>query len=66
MTTHDYAGCQLEACALCDAYGDGYTHGKDNARFEVYTIIDAPHAPDCGCEPCRVIRRVRHGFLGAD
>ena len=28
--TYDYAGCQNPICALCDAYGDGYTAGKEN------------------------------------
>ena len=34
-STHDYAGCQNPICALCDAYGDGYTAGKEAAYFEV-------------------------------
>ena len=27
--THDYAACQDPICALCEAYGDGYTAGKE-------------------------------------
>ena len=27
--THDYAACKDPICALCDAYGDGYTAGKE-------------------------------------
>ena len=29
MSNHDYAGCKDLACPLCDAYGNGYSAGKD-------------------------------------
>ena len=51
-TTHDYAGCQNPICALCDAYGDGYTAGKEMAYFEVRNWHPQQHAPSCGCNPC--------------
>ena len=50
--THDYAGCQNPICALCDAYGDGYTAGKKMAYFEVRNWHPQQHAPSCGCNPC--------------
>ena len=34
---HNYAGCQDPICVLCEAYGDGYTAGKEKAYFEVRT-----------------------------
>ena len=33
--THDYAACQDLSCVRCDAYGDGYSAGKEMAYFEV-------------------------------
>ena len=27
--THNYLACQDPICALCDAYGDGYSAGKE-------------------------------------
>ena len=32
--SHDYAACQDPICPLCEAYGDGYTAGKEKAYFE--------------------------------
>ena len=32
---HEYASCQSALCALCDAYGDGYTAGKGKANWEL-------------------------------
>ena len=50
--THDYAGCQEPACALCGAYGDGYAAGKAGWA----TDRGGDHIRDCqgaGCEaPC--------------
>ena len=43
--THNYAGCQEPVCALCDAYGDGYTAGKEMAYFEVRNWHPQQHAP---------------------
>ena len=40
MSSHDYAGCQDQDCALCDAYGDGYAAGKDKARWELGQSYD--------------------------
>ena len=61
--THNYAGCQEPACALCDAYDDGYAAGKDKARWEGGGYLDREgHIRDCqgagcgatcGC-PCHV------------
>ena len=41
--THDYAACQDPICALCEAYGDGYTAGKEKAYFEVRTWQSEPN-----------------------
>ena len=30
--THDYAACQDLSCVRCDAYGDGYSAGKETRR----------------------------------
>ena len=49
--THDYAACQDPICSLCEAYGDGYTAGKEKAYFEVRTWHPKEHAPSCGCNP---------------
>ena len=61
--SHDYTGCQEPACALCDAYDDGYAAGKDKARWEGGGYLDRKgHIRDCqgagcgatcGC-PCHV------------
>ena len=56
--THDYAGCRDPICALCEAYGDGYTAGKEKAYFEVRTWHPKEHAPSCGCNPCMAARSV--------
>ena len=32
---HDYAACQDVSCIRCEAYGDGYSVGKETAYFEV-------------------------------
>ena len=37
-STHDYAACQDPICALREAYGDGYTTGKEMAYFEVRNL----------------------------
>ena len=54
---HDYAGCQSLACALCDAYGDGYSRGKASAVFEILNV-GTDHLSGCGCTPCKVRRRL--------
>ena len=56
--THDYAACQDPICPLCEAYGDGYTAGKEKAYFEVRTWHPKEHAPSCGCNPCMAARSV--------
>ena len=56
--THDYAGCQAPVCALCDAYGDGYSAGKEKAYFDVRNWHPRQHAPSCGCNPCMAARSV--------
>ena len=65
-TTHDYAACQAPICALCDAYGDGYTAGKEMAYFEVRNWHPQQHAPTCGCNPCITARSVIEKARGAD
>ena len=46
--------------ALCDAYGDGYSAGKETAYFEVRNWHPQQHAPSCGCltDPCIAARSV--------
>ena len=49
MSSHNYAGCQDQACALCAAYGDGYAAGKGGWS----TDRGGDHIRDCqgaGCE----------------
>ena len=49
MSSHNYAGCQDQACALCAAYGDGYAAGKEGWA----TDRGGDHIRDCqgaGCE----------------
>ena len=56
--THDYAACHDLSCVRCDAYGDGYSAGKEKAYFEVRNWSPTDHAPSCGCTPCIVARSV--------
>ena len=65
-TTHDYAGCRIQVCGLCDAYSDGYSHGKDKAFFEIRAVPDAGHAQDCGCRPCNAVRDSVRAMVGLD
>ena len=52
--------CERDNCSLCDAYGAGYNRGKLAAFGEVRARLrDDTHAPDCGCEPCLLIRTAR-------
>ena len=62
--THNYAACQDPICALCDAYGDGYTAGKKMAYFEVRNWHPQQHAPSCGCNPCIAARSVMNKVTG--
>ena len=55
---HDYAACQDLSCVRCDAYGDGYSAGKETAYFEVRNWHPKQHAPSCGCNPCIAARSV--------
>ena len=56
---HNYAGCAVEPCGTCAAYGDGYSDGKDKAYFEIDVALDeANHAAGCGCRPCATVRAV--------
>ena len=57
--SHDPAGCPRSYCPECDAYGDGYIAGKTKAFSEVSAaVLHGGHAPDCGCQPCRVVAAV--------
>ena len=55
---HEYAGCEDLACELCDAYGDGYSAGKDKLEDELRSRLKTRHAAGCGCRPCKLIRAV--------
>ena len=59
--THEVAGCQIEGCDLCAAYGQGYAAGKDAAYSEVMGVLFVGHARGCGCAPCTVVRKVHVG-----
>ena len=57
MSNHNYADCQDQACALCDAYAQG----KDRALFEC--AVAACHirtTPECECSPCTALRYAIH------
>ena len=54
---HDPADCELAVCDRCDAYGNGYSAGKDAAYFAISTWELGAHASDCGCRPCLAIRQ---------
>ena len=56
--THDFAGCTDLACELCDAYGDGYSAGKDKLEHELRARLQTRHAAGCGCRPCVLVRAV--------
>ena len=59
--TH-YDTCTDPLCVRCEAYGDGYTAGKDKSYFEIEARIAEgleAHATLCGCRPCVVIRAVQ-------
>ena len=57
--THDPATCSRSYCPECDAYGDGYSAGTNKAFSEVSTAVQhGGHAPDCGCQPRRVVAAV--------
>ena len=62
--THDYATCQDLSCVRCDAYGDGYSAGKETAYFEVRNWHPKEHAPSCGCNACMAARSVIEKLTG--
>ena len=64
--SHNYAACQDPICPLCEAYGDGYTVGKEKAYFEVRSWHPKEHAPSCGCNPCMAARSVIEKIVDAD
>ena len=59
MSSHDYTGCQDQACDLCTAHGAG----KAKALFEC--AIAACHmaaTPECRCSPCTALRYAIHSM----
>ena len=65
--THNYSRCPYEVCALCDAYGDGYSRGKDKALFEcALAVIHWQSNPDCHCSACTALRSVPLPTYGDD
>ena len=57
--SHNYSGCQYEVCALCDAYGDGYSNGKDKSLFEcALAVIHWQSNPGCRCSACSALKSV--------
>ena len=53
-----YDTCTDPLCVRCDAYGDGYSRGKDKAFFEVQRWIPGQHSALCGCEPCLTVKLI--------
>ena len=62
---HDPALCTLNVCGRCDAYGDGYSRGKSKSYQEIKAVLLNPHGPDCGCQPCLVVKSVVEPPLAA-
>ena len=57
--THNYSRCPYEVCALCEAYGDGYSRGKDKGVFEsALATIHMRTMPDCACSACTALKSV--------
>ena len=57
---HDPTICDRAMCSLCRSHEEGYARGKLAAYAEVRArLTDDTHAPDCGCEPCLLIRAAR-------
>ena len=57
--THNYSRCPYEVCALCEAYGDGYSRGKDKGVFEsALATIHMRTMPDCQCSACTALKSV--------
>ena len=55
MSSHNYTGCQEEACDLCAA------HGAGGAKAFFECAIAACHwqsEPDCACSACTALRSV--------
>ena len=55
---------RTRSCVLCEAYGDGYTAGKEKAYFEVRNWHPKEHAPSCGCNACMAARSVIEKLTG--
>ena len=54
--SHDPALCDRAVCPECDAYGDGYAAGKAKSYEEIEAVLSSDHTPDCGCQPCLVVK----------
>ena len=55
--THDYTGCQDQACDLCDAHDDGYADGKSKGLFEcAIATCHMSATPECRCSSCTALR----------
>ena len=53
MSSHDYTGCQEEACDLCAAHGAGGA----KAFFECAIAVGHMSVtPECRCSPCVGLR----------
>ena len=44
MSSHNYTGCQDQACPLCHAYREGYSAGKDDNPYnrDYHKFADCP------------------------
>ena len=56
--SHNYSGCQLPACELCDAYNEGYAAGKDKAHAELRAGDYLSHPDEDGCAPCLTFKHI--------
>lgn len=60
---HDPATCaEFDHCQRCLAYSAGYTRGKAAAYSELRLRLGTPHAPDCGCLPCRIVGQIQAAY----
>ena len=65
--SHNYARCLDHGCALCSAYGDGYSRGKDKGVFEsALAVVHMRSNSECFCSPCTALRSVPLPTYGHD
>ena len=58
MIEHEFAGCQLSDCDLCEHYALGYAAGRHSTYIEIESLPGNSHSPDCGCQACVTVGSV--------